>query len=404
MKTNQPIISEDKVEKELPKKHAGIISEFFWICAGANRKILRQCPTDYAKYAGIGGTILFTAIMAMFSGGYALYFVFNSQKLAILFGFFWGLLIFNLDRLIVNTMYSDGKVTISWMEFTSGLPRIIIAIFLGIVISTPLEMKMFEDSIDRQLIINKSKQTTLALESVNTQNKLLIEERDKLQNKKDDIELRLQKVNEEIADEEAGIRSGIIGRGPKYRGLLELKKSIELEKNNYEANESDRLEQLKVRIQQSNDEAVEQNRDIINGFAERFQAFSDVKKGDKSLSLVSILISLLFITIEVAPTIFKMMIASGPYDDILNAENHRIKVLSDKKISDINDNINTEVAISTDKNRLRLEAELAANKELMTKIANAQAELLHTAIDEWKKSELAKIKENPSIYIESERK
>ena len=83
MKTNQPIISEDKVEKELQKKHAGIISEFFWICAGANRKILRQCPTDYAKYAGIGGTILFTAIMAMFSGGYALYFVFNSQKLCI---------------------------------------------------------------------------------------------------------------------------------------------------------------------------------------------------------------------------------------------------------------------------------------------------------------------------------
>ena len=29
----------------------GLINEFFWLCAGVNRKVLRQCPTDYAKYA-----------------------------------------------------------------------------------------------------------------------------------------------------------------------------------------------------------------------------------------------------------------------------------------------------------------------------------------------------------------
>ena len=126
----------------------GLLNEFLWICAGANRKVLRQCPTEYAKYAGIGGTILFTALMAMLSGGYALYTVFNNNLAAIGFGIFWGLLIFNLDRFIVNTMYSDGKVTISWQEFYSGLPRIIMAIFLGMVISTPLELKIYESEID----------------------------------------------------------------------------------------------------------------------------------------------------------------------------------------------------------------------------------------------------------------
>lgn len=109
----------------------GNLNEFLWICAGADRKVLRQCPTDYAKYAGIGGTILFTALMAMLSGGYALFSVFKEQWVAIAFGVFWGLLIFNLDRFIVNTMYSDGKVTISWQEFYCGLPRIIMAIFWG---------------------------------------------------------------------------------------------------------------------------------------------------------------------------------------------------------------------------------------------------------------------------------
>lgn len=140
---------ENKQNEELEEiKWGGILNEFLWTCAGANKKILRQCPTDYAKYAGIGGTILFTALMAMLSGGYALYTVFDNQSVAIAFGIFWGLLIFNLDRFIVNTMYSDGKVTISWSEFSAGLPRIIMAIFLGIVISTPLELKIFEDEIN----------------------------------------------------------------------------------------------------------------------------------------------------------------------------------------------------------------------------------------------------------------
>ena len=77
----------------------------------------------------------------------------------------------------------------------------------------------------------------------------------------------------------------------------------------------------------------------------------------------------------------------------------KFAVLADKRISDMNDNINTEVQISTAKNKERLEAEVKANKELMEKIAKTQAELLQTAIDKWREEELAKINENPSAYI-----
>lgn len=112
-------------------------------------------------------------------------------------------------------------------------------------------------------------------------------------------------------------------------------------------------------------------------------------------------IILLFIIIETVPTFFKMMIASGPYDDLLRAEMHRVRVLSDKRVSDINDEINTEVQISTQKNKERLEAEVLANKKVMEQIANAQAELLQTAIDKWREQELAKIAENPSAYIKT---
>ena len=59
--------------------------------------------------------------------------------------------------------------------------------------------------------------------------------------------------------------------------------------------------------------------------------------------------------------------------------------------SAINDEINTEILISTEKNKNRLEAEIAANKEVMSRIAEVQSELLNTAIEKWRKEELEKI-------------
>ena len=140
------------IELEQTTREPGWYNNFLWWCAGANRDVLRQCPTEWAKYAGMGGTIFSTACMAALSGGYAISTVFDSTIVAVLFGLFWGfVIIFNLDRLIVNTMYSDGLVTIGKKEFISGLPRIIMAIFLGIVISTPLELKIYEKSINTEI-------------------------------------------------------------------------------------------------------------------------------------------------------------------------------------------------------------------------------------------------------------
>ena len=103
------------------------------------------------------------------------------------------------------------------------------------------------------------------------------------------------------------------------------------------------------------------------------EAFSNLRKKEPAVNIVAWFIMLLFIIIEVAPTLFKMMVASGPYDDMLYAERHKIKVLAQKNISDINDEINTQIQISTEKNKNKLEVEASANKELLDKIALTHA-------------------------------
>lgn len=146
---------------EKKENRGSCIQEMFWWCSGADRRLLRMCPAEHSKYMGIGTVIFFTALMAMISSFFAISYVFGNADMSsdkwqtwvfsIAFAIMWGLMIFFLDRFITNTMYSDGKVTISWLELRSALPRILISIFLGIVISAPLELKIFEKEVELQV-------------------------------------------------------------------------------------------------------------------------------------------------------------------------------------------------------------------------------------------------------------
>ena len=394
------------------EREAGWYNNFLWWCAGVNRDVLKQCPTEWAKYAGMGGTIFSTACMAALSGGYAISKVFDDTIVSVLFGLFWGfIIIFNLDRLIVNTMYSDGEVTISWQEFKSGLPRILLAIFLGIVISTPLEMKIFEDRINSQLVKDNIERTNETRLIAQEGNRSLVDRRNLLEREYKDITDRLATAARDLKEEEEGSSlSGKMGKGPIYEAKKKLKEDIEKEqkdwKDAHELELKDIREQIIANTKKTGDDIKKGNEE--EGFCVRYEALSNLTsiKFKPHLEIpklfwVSFFITLLFVSIECAPTLMRMMVADGSYEKILEAEKHRIRVMSDKRISDLNDIINTEIQISTEKNRQKLEAEVLANKELMEKIAKTQAELLQTAIDKWREEELAKINENPSAYIKT---
>lgn len=438
-------------------KWGGWLNEFLWVCAGVNRKVLRQCPTDYAKYAGIGGTILFTALMACLSGGYALSFVFDNDAVGVAFGIFWGMLIFNLDRFIVNTMYSDGKVTISARELKAGLPRIIMAIFLGIVISYPLELRLFDDEIkikisdmkeqrlsDRVAVDNakidslkhlaqslRDNPPTLNGNDIVLGNEQLVDLQKKLADETAHLNQAQQRVNALVVLIHTLKSSNVDGKNDRQLTSKnsELTQST-IERNRYRNNVNDlqlKMSRLSPQITAKINERQKKIDDEINrvmaecdtlelktknaaanyteelkdfnGLQAQMLAFSEIKDKNMSTQIASILIMLLFIIIETAPTFFKMMIAPGPYDDLLRAEMHRVRVLSDKRISDINDEVNTSVEISVSKNKERLEAEMAANKEVLTQVAVAQARLIEYAIKEWEKVERTKIEKDPSAYI-----
>ena len=390
-------------------KWGGALNEFLWTFAGVDKKLLRQCPSEYAKYAGMGGTILCTSIMAMISGAYAIYFVFESSLIACAFGLFWGILIMNLDRFIVSTMYSDGKHTISSLELWSGLPRIIMAIFLGVVISTPLEMKLFEERIDIQ--IAKMQQDRI-VEFGNEVKNAKLAELEKLSSERSSIEEEIKKLQETynrqyedyIKERTGEAGTGIQGDGPVAKAKKELCNQSKLALQDYKDSNKDRLKVLSEEIERIYTEVESEKKkyeEIVgeSGFCQRYEAFAKIDDDNAGLAIVILFIRLLFIIIEVAPVFFRMMVAAGPYDKLLEAQKLHIESLAEIEIEEIEKEKTTEITISTERNRARLEAETTANTALYKGIAMAQSEVISTAIAKWKKQELEKVEKDPSAYI-----
>lgn len=123
------------------------IQYFFWLLSGAEISILKDCPTDYNRQAGIGFTIFMTTLLAFCSGSYAGYYFGESYVTAIIFGTIWASLIFSIDRSMVVTLKKDPtKVNQNfWPAFLS---RAVLAVLIAFIISIPLELLIFKENID----------------------------------------------------------------------------------------------------------------------------------------------------------------------------------------------------------------------------------------------------------------
>jgi hypothetical protein len=127
-------------------------NQFFWWCAGVDKKILMSCSySDHVKYVGIGGVVVATAFMAALSMGFAMQTIFHEYYISIPIAIIWSLIVFNLDRFIVSsTGKGDGEATISLKELGNATPRLLMAILLGLTISAPLETVIFNSEIQRE--------------------------------------------------------------------------------------------------------------------------------------------------------------------------------------------------------------------------------------------------------------
>lgn len=117
--------------------------------AGARPQLLREAPGDVAKHATLGGVLVSTAVVSAVSAYFALTTVLDLPVVvAVAVAVGWGVLILNLDRMLVVTM---GRQNSRWLNLWMLLPRLALAAVLGTVISTPLVLRVFQPEIESEL-------------------------------------------------------------------------------------------------------------------------------------------------------------------------------------------------------------------------------------------------------------
>lgn len=351
------------------------INEFLWSCAGVNKNVLKKYPTEWAKYACVGGTILFTAIMAMISGGYAMFFVFNNYIAAFLFSIIWALMIFNIDRLIVNSMGTDGTDKLTWKKVGRASPRIVLAVIIGLVIATPLEMKIFEDRIESQLLkdniervnIVKNEQTDYKqLEQLQSEYTLLRNQRTKLSQE-------LQDAQKDLKQEAEGTAlSGKVGHGAIYKDkeiyVNQCKDALE----EWDKVNGKKVSDLEQQIKTVNEKITvfeEKVGDVReDGFAARYEAFGKLKDESTTFALVSFMISLLFIVIEVTPTFFKLIMVEGSYSEDIHKEEYKVHIQAEQEKA----NADIILKVTEIKNEKLLEKEQIQQNKLLKQILDPE--------------------------------
>ncbi|MDR3696982.1 DUF4407 domain-containing protein [Mucilaginibacter sp.] len=311
------------------------VTRFFWFCSGAHIGTLKKYPIEHNKYVGIGATIFFTALFAALSGGYAMYFVFAGNPLAvvfaIIFGLIWGTAIFNMDRYIVSSIDKQGTTN---QQILQASPRILLAIMIGIVISRPLELKIFDKEIRQKLktaylkgqhrkidTLQKTYTEKYAMEL--GKNNDLKKEKDSLET---DINRSRYQLNQEVFGDKSNQTSGIVGYGTyaKQKQAILQEKEDRLKAVTENQEKIDQYLSSRKNYEGVNDVRLFNDHQLdslsnVAGFSDRNWALGQLsynENGTRDLDtyLAESFISFLFILFECLPVFVKLMSPKGPYD------------------------------------------------------------------------------------------
>jgi len=357
---------------------------FFWWIAGANIQYLKLYPTEHEKYLHIGMTIFLTWVLANIGGIYAFSILFGNINLAILAGMVWGLIIFNLDRYMMVTIKKHGnelrrftlaeKIGNFIKEVTPTIPRIIIALILGVIITTPLEIYLFKDQINNNMKSAEQKLILKKTEEIHknyTQKKALIKDMKNSLEKdidkyKTETKESIQKIDNRIHDLEKSINEDIVklekaqealdleknggknedgveilaGKGSSYEFKKKIRdtiqsdqnsKRIELEsakdrKNTLSSDLKIQIDNYQKKIkklqkdendlyQKEEKETDNYKEDIkLNNFMSQIKILHSTIKKDETLFNIHIILMTLIMIFETSPILFKLLSARGPYE------------------------------------------------------------------------------------------
>lgn len=490
---------EEKYQDNNSKREPSWLQNFFILCSGADKEIINEYPTEWNKFAGIGATIFLTACLALLSGAYAMHFVFENGIVSVLFGIFWAIVIFNLDRYIVLSLRKEKVPTntdikkepdsnrkeelkierkrLLWHQALMASPRFIIALIIAVTVSKPIELRLFQNRIEKELEntvkiedskfdeeeAKRNKYLNNQLASINKQeqgdksavfsnNPIYQDAKTKIPKLETDIngkdqqiisnkkiidanrykETRYRTTTNPITKETTTVPYTVWLPNATARVKIEENKALESERqklfteladqkkkqNDVETSLSEQAtaisdkyksakDNVSLQIESLNKTYLERKTAWVNAnkrsadLPARLEALGNISSFGNSIWWASMVITLLFIALETAPVVVKLLTKRGPYDERLDAIEYQVYIEESRKVDTLNREINEYMKLANDAAKLsgslkldaekdKLDIELRNNKDLLNKLADYQKELAEIYADAWFQEEKAK--------------
>jgi hypothetical protein len=357
------------------------MGDFLARLAGAREQVLAQCPTERVKFQGLGSAILITSCVATVSMWFALDNAMGINPIAALpAALLWGVVILGIDRWLVTSLPPTGR-----RRLTIALPRVILALLLGTLISTPIVLRAFQGEINTQISVIKQQRASAFLNSqqhskvtqrvtnwtnqVNNLDKVINSGGQQPLNPSADpvIKSLTKQENTELGLEQKYYRQWQCqlyggcgspkGNGPlaqaSHQSYLQAQQAVTNIQNQItdrqnvlsatdKKSQATRLQQAEgalpnAKAQLANAQAqetalrnsFENNNLATNGLLIRLQALNELSAGDFTLNSTRFLLFLFFLVIECLPITVKLLQRPGIYEQILQATAER--ELSDAK-------------------------------------------------------------------------
>lgn len=360
--------------------------DFFIWCSGASVEIVKKCDDkEISKYANIGIVVFCVAFLSIFSATYFLSFAFNTEGIGFMWiylpvGILWGFIILSLDRAIVSTISKNDSL---YIQIVKSIPRVALALMIGIVISTPLEFKIFEKEVNN--VIN-DKVEKIVKENIEKdyQGRLSFWEQ-----KVREAQSKYNIDKSMYEDEVAGKKSGIPGKGARA--------------NEYMRNELTSLSELNIAKDSLNTirqtiVKVGQNvnwQDEINTYKLKNIGVVERVKTLYSLGETHLAITILFVLVELLPLLTKLMSNKGGYDQlIIDEEKNKLELasLAHQKEKELKDEVSSlENKKQIQRIKLKQQIEHSLQKEILTELSKAQNEIALKRVEEFRQKNIKEL-------------
>jgi len=211
-------------------------------------------------------------------------------------------------------------------------PRIILALIISLVIAKPLELKIFEKEINAEIALINNEMVNAKRDSTNRYFQKLAYTQERGINTLLSAIAQKQQLRDKLRTEASAEADGTGGSMRRNAGPIYKIKAANAEVAQVELNLLLQTNNELIAVKRRQIDSLTNERNIqlaaidypdYSGFAARLESLGRLTDKNTSLWMANIFIILLFIAIETAPVLVKLISSKGPYDYLLEIEEYQ---------------------------------------------------------------------------------